>query len=86
MAQKPTVVVTGAAGNLGLRLLPLLGGYNILALDKRDGSEVYNLESPGNATISPFHTLRVDPRLGTVELTSQKNKLVFQQGNEQARR
>ncbi|MBI2682076.1 MAG: NAD-dependent epimerase/dehydratase family protein [Acidobacteriales bacterium] len=38
MAPKPTIVVTGAAGNLGLRLLTLLGDYNILALDLRPPS------------------------------------------------
>jgi nucleoside-diphosphate-sugar epimerase len=34
-ATKPTVVVTGASGNLGVRLLRLLPGYNVLALDMR---------------------------------------------------
>src|SRR5947209_14089317 len=32
---KPTVVVTGASGNLGLRLLPLLHDYHVLAVDMR---------------------------------------------------
>ena len=30
---KPVVVVTGAAGNLGLRLLPLLGDFTVYAVD-----------------------------------------------------
>jgi nucleoside-diphosphate-sugar epimerase len=34
-ATKPTVVVTGASGNLGLRLLRQLSDYNIVALDMR---------------------------------------------------
>jgi nucleoside-diphosphate-sugar epimerase len=34
-ASRPTVVITGASGNLGSRLLPLLGNYNIVALDMR---------------------------------------------------
>jgi nucleoside-diphosphate-sugar epimerase len=32
---KPTVVVTGASGNLGVRLLPLLHDYHVIALDIR---------------------------------------------------
>jgi len=32
-ADKPTIVVTGAAGNLGLRLLPLLTDFNLIAVD-----------------------------------------------------
>ena len=30
---KPTVVVTGISGNLGIRLLPQLGGFNVVGLD-----------------------------------------------------
>lgn len=30
---KPTVVITGAAGNLGLRLLPLLTDFDVIAID-----------------------------------------------------
>ena len=30
---KPTVLVTGIAGNLGLRLLPLLGDYQVVGID-----------------------------------------------------
>src|SRR3984893_4835027 len=30
---KPTVVVTGISGNLGTRLLPQLGGFNVIGLD-----------------------------------------------------
>lgn len=30
---KPVVVVTGVSGNLGLRLLPLLGSYTVIGLD-----------------------------------------------------
>jgi len=30
---KPTVVITGISGNLGLRLIPLLAGYNIIGVD-----------------------------------------------------
>ncbi len=32
---KPTIVVTGAAGNLGQRLLPLLGGFRVIGIDFR---------------------------------------------------
>jgi nucleoside-diphosphate-sugar epimerase len=34
-AAKPTVVVTGASGNLGLRLLPLLSRFRVVGLDLR---------------------------------------------------
>ncbi len=30
---KPVVVVTGVSGNLGCRLLPLLGGYSVIGVD-----------------------------------------------------
>jgi len=30
---KPTVVVTGISGNLGTRLLPQLGEFNVIGLD-----------------------------------------------------
>ena len=30
---KPTVVVTGISGNLGSRLLPQLGGFNVIGVD-----------------------------------------------------
>src|SRR5213079_3629198 len=30
---KPTVLVTGISGNLGLRLLPQLAGFNVLGVD-----------------------------------------------------
>jgi len=30
---KPTILVTGIAGNLGQRLLPLLGGYQVIGID-----------------------------------------------------
>lgn len=30
---KPTVVVTGVSGNLGLRLLPLLGNFSVIGID-----------------------------------------------------
>jgi nucleoside-diphosphate-sugar epimerase len=33
MAEKPVVVVTGIAGNLGSRLLPLLGEYSVIGVD-----------------------------------------------------
>src|SRR5271168_54270 len=33
MAEKPVVVVTGIAGNLGSRLLPLLGDYSVIGVD-----------------------------------------------------
>ena len=33
MAEKPVVVVTGVAGNLGSRLLPLLGEYSVIGVD-----------------------------------------------------
>ncbi len=32
---RPTVVVTGAAGNLGMRLLPLLSDFSIVAIDMK---------------------------------------------------
>jgi nucleoside-diphosphate-sugar epimerase len=32
-SEKPCVVVTGIAGNLGLRLLPLLGDYRVIGVD-----------------------------------------------------
>ncbi|HUR37748.1 MAG TPA: NAD-dependent epimerase/dehydratase family protein [Terriglobales bacterium] len=32
---KPTIVVTGAAGNLGQRLLPLLGDFRVIGIDFR---------------------------------------------------
>src|SRR5262249_8175070 len=60
--------------------------YNILALDKRDGSVVFEEEKQGNATTSSFNSIKVDSRLATVELTSQNAKLIFRQANEQARR
>ena len=31
--EKPTVVVTGISGNLGSRLLPQLGDFNVIGLD-----------------------------------------------------
>ena len=30
---KPVVVVTGIAGNLGSRLLPMLGNYSVIGVD-----------------------------------------------------
>ncbi len=30
---KPVVVVTGVSGNLGSRLLPLLGSYSVIGVD-----------------------------------------------------
>ena len=30
---KPVVVVTGIAGNLGSRMLPLLGSYSVIGVD-----------------------------------------------------
>jgi len=33
MNEKPVVVVTGVAGNLGLRLLPLLGDFSVIGVD-----------------------------------------------------
>jgi nucleoside-diphosphate-sugar epimerase len=32
-SEKPVVVVTGISGNLGSRLLPLLGGYSVIGVD-----------------------------------------------------
>ena len=32
---KPVVVVTGIAGNLGSRLLPMLGSYSVIGVDVR---------------------------------------------------
>src|SRR4051794_20817567 len=36
MSQRPTVVVTGIAGNLGQRLLPLLNDYTVLGIDIKE--------------------------------------------------
>ena len=49
MALKPTVVVTGAAGNLGLRLLPLLAEFSVYAVDVKEP-----------ATDFPVHFERMD--------------------------
>lgn len=35
MSAKPTIVVTGAAGNLGRRLLPHLNGFSVIGVDMR---------------------------------------------------
>jgi nucleoside-diphosphate-sugar epimerase len=35
VSEKPVVVVTGIAGNLGSRLLPLLGDYSVIGVDLR---------------------------------------------------
>src|SRR5579863_10664333 len=32
-SEKPSVIVTGIAGNLGLRLLPLLADYQVIGVD-----------------------------------------------------
>jgi len=32
---KPVVVVTGVSGNLGSRLLPMLGSYSVIGVDLR---------------------------------------------------
>jgi outer membrane protein assembly factor BamB len=60
--------------------------YNVLALDKRDGAVIYEEEKQGNPTNTSFYSIKVDPRLCQVELTSQFTKLMFRQGNEQAQR
>ena len=36
---KPTIVVTGAAGNLGRRLLPFLAGFRVVGIDFRPPGE-----------------------------------------------
>src|SRR5579872_731832 len=36
---KPSLLVTGVAGTLGTRLLPLLAGFNVIGLDARPPSE-----------------------------------------------
>lgn len=36
MAQKPTVLITGVSGNLGLRLLKQLADFNVIGADVRD--------------------------------------------------
>ena len=36
---KPSLLVTGVAGSLGTRLLPLLAGFNVIGLDARPPSE-----------------------------------------------
>ena len=35
VSEKPVVVVTGISGNLGLRLLPMLGDYSVIGVDMR---------------------------------------------------
>ena len=40
---KPSLLVTGVAGNLGLRLLPLLEGFNVIGIDNRPPSEISGL-------------------------------------------
>jgi nucleoside-diphosphate-sugar epimerase len=39
-SSKPSLLVTGVAGSLGTRLLPLLEGFNVIGLDRRLPSEV----------------------------------------------
>ena len=34
--QKPTVLITGVSGNLGLRLLKQLSNYNVIGTDIRE--------------------------------------------------
>lgn len=50
MSARPTVVVTGVAGNLGRRLLPLLGDFDVIGLD---------LHEP-DSTVLPARFLRLD--------------------------
>jgi len=47
--EKPSVIVTGIAGNLGLRLLPQLAGYQVIGVD---------LNPP--QTSNPLHFVRMD--------------------------
>jgi nucleoside-diphosphate-sugar epimerase len=50
MAGKPTVLITGVAGNLGMRLLPLLPGFQVIGVDVREPA----------TTASMFRFERVD--------------------------
>jgi nucleoside-diphosphate-sugar epimerase len=41
--QKPTVLITGVSGNLGLRLLKQLGDYNVIGVDVREPEDAPGL-------------------------------------------
>ncbi|HZS27049.1 MAG TPA: NAD-dependent epimerase/dehydratase family protein, partial [Candidatus Angelobacter sp.] len=43
MAQKPTVLITGVSGNLGLRLLKQLSDFNVIGADIREPEEAATL-------------------------------------------
>lgn len=47
MSAQPAILVTGAAGNLGQRLLPLLSAYRVIAVDMRapSGFSAHHFES-----------------------------------------
>jgi nucleoside-diphosphate-sugar epimerase len=64
---KPTVVLTGAAGNLGLRLLPLLARFSIVAIDMKEP-----------ATDLPVRFVRMD--LGRDESRAQLIALLGESG------
>ncbi len=44
VSEKPVVVVTGIAGNLGSRLLPLLGDYSVIGVDMRPPQTAFPLQ------------------------------------------
>ncbi|HEV7676747.1 MAG TPA: hypothetical protein VGQ12_19620, partial [Candidatus Angelobacter sp.] len=39
-SQKPTVLITGVSGNLGLRLLKQLTDFNVIGIDIREPEDV----------------------------------------------
>jgi nucleoside-diphosphate-sugar epimerase len=45
--EKPSVVVTGIAGNLGLRLLPQLADYQVIGIDLNSPQTSYPLRFVG---------------------------------------
>jgi outer membrane protein assembly factor BamB len=60
-----------AAGNM-------IRGVETLSIDKRSGKRLYSKKEEGGYSLymaGPFHTLRVDPALGIVDLTAPKHTL-----------